>query len=335
MADAQRRLLPQAARRSRTRRLLLSAIATFVTVVSLTVVPPPAAAAACGGWAPGGGVLTARKQGSTFIVRTVFRFSPAEIQALHNCGSRGMEVDVIAYGGSKRGGDRQAYSNLPGPYLDTEFNDDYPRVLTIGTDEARSLRANVDYYTEIRYPNVKADQNRAYAELYLNFQRVKRAFCVGGPAFCNHHEGPAVLMKSQLAKNPRISLSPNKFEDVDSVAWGHFRQPVLHPGQRLAAGDKIYSPNNLNYLVMQSDGNLVEYIPGGRAVWASNTFAHGSVFAMQADGNSVIYAPGNRPVWSTGTRVRNSVLEIQNDRNVVVYAPRHVAVWANDTAGKP
>ncbi|MEQ3551763.1 hypothetical protein WIS52_14915 [Pseudonocardia nematodicida] len=97
----------------------------------------------------------------------------------------------------------------------------------------------------------------------------------------------------------------------------------LNPGQRLVTGNNIA-------LVMQSDGNLVEYAPGNRAVWASGTNRAGSVLKMQSDGNLVIIAPGNVPVWATGTGGNPGAgLELQTDGNAVVYAQGHVAKWAN------
>src|SRR3954471_16059454 len=102
-----------------------------------------------------------------------------------------------------------------------------------------------------------------------------------------------------------------------------------------AARPKIYSPNRLNILLMQPDGNLVEYIPG-RAVWASNTAGQqGSVFTAQGDGNYVVIGPGNRPLWATGTKSGGTTLILQNDRNLVVYAPGNHAIWANNVAGQP
>ncbi|WP_052768492.1 hypothetical protein [Streptomyces humi] len=110
----------------------------------------------------------------------------------------------------------------------------------------------------------------------------------------------------------------------------------LLPGGRLNPGDRLVSPNRLNVLVMQQDGNLVETIPRGRIVWQSGTHDPYSVLFMQNDGNLVVVAPGNRPVWASGTAGRpGSDLELQNDRNLVVYAPGHVAVWANNIAGRP
>ncbi|NEA98991.1 hypothetical protein [Streptomyces sp. SID13726] len=110
----------------------------------------------------------------------------------------------------------------------------------------------------------------------------------------------------------------------------------LLPGGRLNPGDRLTSPNRLNVLVMQADGNLVETIPGGHVVWRSQTYVPNSVLFMQNDGNLVVVAPGNRPVWASGTDGKpGSDLELQNDRNLVVYAPGHVAVWSNNIAGRP
>ena len=53
---------------------------------------------------------------------------------------------------------------------------------------------------------------------------------------------------------------------------------------------------------MQGDGNLVIYLRGGHAIWASNTAGSGGVrLVAQSDGNTVIYRADNRPVWATNT----------------------------------
>lgn len=97
----------------------------------------------------------------------------------------------------------------------------------------------------------------------------------------------------------------------------------LNPDERLVTANGIV-------LVMQGDGNLVEYAPGNRAVWASGTNRAGSILRMQGDGNAVIIAPGNQPVWSTSTSNNpGATLELQTDGNLVVYAAGHVARWAN------
>jgi hypothetical protein len=102
----------------------------------------------------------------------------------------------------------------------------------------------------------------------------------------------------------------------------------LNPDERLVAGERLVSPNGQFVLIMQADGNLVQYAPGNRAVWATGTNRSNSVVHLQDDGNLVVVAPGNTPVWSTGTHGNpRATLELQNDGNLVVYAQGHVARW--------
>lgn len=103
---------------------------------------------------------------------------------------------------------------------------------------------------------------------------------------------------------------------------------TLHAGERLAPGERLTSGNGRFTLVMQHDGNLVEY-DGGTPVWATGTSAADSTFEAQGDGNFVVYAPGHVARWATGTSRAGSVLTVQDDRNVVVYAPGNQPVWAN------
>ncbi len=105
-----------------------------------------------------------------------------------------------------------------------------------------------------------------------------------------------------------------------------------------------------NRLVMQGDGNLVLYGPGGQALWASGTAGTGSAnrLALQADGNLVVYA-GSGPVWANGAPGSDALsvggqlragqylhgptgyrLVMQADGNLVLYG-RYRAVWASNT----
>src|SRR5438105_10081526 len=60
----------------------------------------------------------------------------------------------------------------------------------------------------------------------------------------------------------------------------------LNPGETLTSGQQLVSPSGGYVAVMQSDGNFVEYGPGGAVVWATSTNGHpGSVIQMQGDGN--------------------------------------------------
>jgi len=44
----------------------------------------------------------------------------------------------------------------------------------------------------------------------------------------------------------------------------------------------LVSPNGEFVLIMQGNGNLVEYAPGNRPVWATGTNRGGSIARMQA-----------------------------------------------------
>jgi hypothetical protein len=84
---------------------------------------------------------------------------------------------------------------------------------------------------------------------------------------------------------------------------------ALWLGQTLNIGDDIWgygSPGTAYQLIMQDDGNLVEYRWDGgsrtRACWASNTFFLSSDdhATYQQDGNFVVYA-GSTPLWASDT----------------------------------
>jgi hypothetical protein len=108
---------------------------------------------------------------------------------------------------------------------------------------------------------------------------------------------------------------------------------ILRSDEQLGAGQRLVSANGQYVLVMQGDGNLVEYAPGNRPIWTSGTNVRDSVVRMQSDGNVVIVAPGNRPVWATGTNGNpGATLELQSDANVVVYAQGHNPRWASASA---
>ncbi|MEV4276004.1 CHAP domain-containing protein [Actinoplanes xinjiangensis] len=112
---------------------------------------------------------------------------------------------------------------------------------------------------------------------------------------------------------------------------GTFR---LSAGEQLGVNARLVSPNGQYVLVMQSDGNLVEYAPGNRAVWSTGTNRAGSIVRMQTDGNLVVVAPGNISVWWTSTHGNpGAALELQDDGNAVVYGAGHVARWASGVPG--
>jgi hypothetical protein len=103
---------------------------------------------------------------------------------------------------------------------------------------------------------------------------------------------------------------------------------MLHPGQQ------VNSANGQNHLVLQGDGNLVEYNASGKALWASGTNGTGvNQAAMQQDGNFVLYTP-NSAVWATNTNGNNGAwLNVQNNGTISIYSGTH-AIWtAHPTQG--
>jgi hypothetical protein len=108
---------------------------------------------------------------------------------------------------------------------------------------------------------------------------------------------------------------------------------MLRTNEYLRTNEFLVSPDNRYFLIMQGDGNFVEYVGTGPAdnrgyVWDSASGADGGEFfaVMQGDGNLVIYK-GTGPhdnrgyVWDSNTpREPDDYFAIlQGDGNFVVY----------------
>ena len=86
---------------------------------------------------------------------------------------------------------------------------------------------------------------------------------------------------------------------------------------------------------MQSDGNLVLY-SFGVAMWATGTVGTGAVVVMQGDGNLVEYSHHSKPLFASGTDGHGgATAAIQDDGNLVVYARLDARCGRPDTAGIP
>jgi YD repeat-containing protein len=103
----------------------------------------------------------------------------------------------------------------------------------------------------------------------------------------------------------------------------------LLQGQSLLPGKSLQSSNGLYTLVLQDDGNLVQYGPGGGARWQSSTAGKPSArLTMQSDANLVVYGPVGQVYWQTATSGGpGSTLIQQDDGNLVVYSGAGVALW--------
>ncbi|KAF3788535.1 hypothetical protein EJ110_NYTH07919 [Nymphaea thermarum] len=107
---------------------------------------------------------------------------------------------------------------------------------------------------------------------------------------------------------------------------------VLYSGQTLNAGQFLV--NGPYKFIMQADCNLVLYVNGNRALWASGTNGKGSNCRaiLQADANLVVYT-GGTALWASGTArgSGNYRLNMQGDGNVVIYDAAGRALWATNT----
>ncbi len=101
----------------------------------------------------------------------------------------------------------------------------------------------------------------------------------------------------------------------------------LAPGARLTPGERLSTTGGRHILVMQDDGNLVLYGPGG-PTWASRTSSPGASVVMQSDGNLVAYSTSGAPVWQSRTGGNAGARAVlQSDGNFVVYRPDGLPAW--------
>jgi hypothetical protein len=119
----------------------------------------------------------------------------------------------------------------------------------------------------------------------------------------------------------------NSANNTGSVALTS-RENSVDAGEAVTSAQPLESQNGQYSVVVQSDGNVVIYGPGG-ATWSTGTFGSaGSYFVLQSDGNVVLYGPAGTVDWSAHTAgLGGTELVVQNDGNLVLYGP-HGAVWS-------
>lgn len=105
----------------------------------------------------------------------------------------------------------------------------------------------------------------------------------------------------------------------------------LYLGERLSAGQSLWSPDGTVRLLMQHDGNLVVSC-GARVLWDSITAQTGDAnrLEFQRDGNMVLCTGAAVPLmdWKAAG-MGGEVLTLQDDGNLVLYSPGR-AIWATD-----
>lgn len=108
----------------------------------------------------------------------------------------------------------------------------------------------------------------------------------------------------------------------------------LTNGQQLHSNQYIMSNNGWFVLMMQPDGNLVEYNALGRIWDAATNNNPGAWLGVQSDGNVVIYSASGTALWSTGQQGITK-LAVQDDENVVGYNSSGTATWDSGIGVNP
>ena len=105
---------------------------------------------------------------------------------------------------------------------------------------------------------------------------------------------------------------------------------IVGPGETLSGDQYLLSSDRHYRLVMQGDGNLVEYV-GGRALWSADTGGHPGAYAVMqsTDGNLVVYSAKNQPLWASNPTVQGAYLALQPDANLVLYSPSNAPLWSS------
>ena len=104
----------------------------------------------------------------------------------------------------------------------------------------------------------------------------------------------------------------------------------LSSGQQMNGNEYVKSFNTKHVLLMQPDGNLVEYGDGFRVLWNTNTQGNpGAYTVFQVDGNLVVYSSSGKPLWASGVRSGANQFIVQEDGNLVTYNSGRQPLWAS------
>ncbi|MFV0459276.1 MAG: 5'-nucleotidase C-terminal domain-containing protein [Actinomycetales bacterium] len=104
----------------------------------------------------------------------------------------------------------------------------------------------------------------------------------------------------------------------------------LTAGSWLRPGDELVSQDGQHRVVMQTDGNLVQYGPAGARWWSGTAGASADGAVVQSDGNLVVYSTTGTALWASRT-TSGQLLVIQDDGNLVLYSATG-PVWSTGIA---
>jgi O-glycosyl hydrolase len=130
-------------------------------------------------------------------------------------------------------------------------------------------------------------------------------------------------------KGDSLSLSSDTLNELPNLqnVWATCGGDQIGVNGTLEVSTKLTAGSYT--LVLQSDGNLVEY-NGSTVIWASNTQGSNSVeLKLQTDGNLVLYNTVGQPTWSTNTQGQPpGWLILGSDGSLYLYNGNGTQVWA-------
>lgn len=108
----------------------------------------------------------------------------------------------------------------------------------------------------------------------------------------------------------------------------------LVANQALGINQGVSSCDGRFTLIQQGDGNLVLYRAGGKALWSTQTNGKpGDTTVMQEDGNLVIYGPGGA-IWSSGSHGNPGAwLSLDDHGALIIFDAGGKPIWWNGTGG--
>jgi hypothetical protein len=142
-----------------------------------------------------------------------------------------------------------------------------------------------------------------------------------------HNDGNAAIVGTDnttlWASNTVVPITP----DEPSTP-----RDRLIAGQGLSLHESLYSANGNYRLVLQDDGNLVQYGPNNKQLWASNTSGNPNVWdaIMQPDGNFVVYKVSGRSLWASDTSGNNgATFLVEDGGGLVIYDVHNQSLWSH------
>lgn len=111
------------------------------------------------------------------------------------------------------------------------------------------------------------------------------------------HANAASAFSGSLLRGSSIFSNDGRFQ----LTMQNDGNLVLYGLQNRALWASGTFQTNADRAVMDPEGNFAVY-DGATRLWSSNTHGNpGSALVVQDDGNVVIYSPGGTPIWATGT----------------------------------